>query len=226
MSKEDSVLYFKDKDTFNEFISHIHPDPYSEFEKFSQHFSETIKKNGPDTFHTTISVYNSSKEFIGIVTCRDTEDKDDLYLAMSEMLYFPMSIASDLFVVANDVRIRKIDKSTNEIDYDIESQDALTLTYVSTEHCAIFTCPYTIDSDNNVIWQESEFCISKISLSDDDSNPIGDMIELFFIYSHTDSVGPFSTEEVLNYLNTKGYIYKIFHPERLTKKTKTIGFMI
>lgn len=226
MRDADSVLYFTDKDSFNQFINHIHPDPYSEFEKFSTHFSQTVKENGPDSFHTTISVYNSSKEFVGVVTCRNTEDKDDLYLAMSEMLYFPMSIASDLFVVANDVRIRKLDKDTNLVDADIEPQDAMTLTYVSTDHCAIFTCPYEVDSDNNLIWKESEFYLSKIALSSDEETPVGDMIELFFVYSHTDSVGPFSTEEVLNYLNSKGFVYKIFHPEKLTKKTKALGFIV
>ena len=225
MSDEESLLYFTDKESFNKFTSHVHEDAYSEYERFSAHFAKTIKTAGPDTFHTTLSFYNSSHEFVGVITCRDTEDKDDLYLAMSEMLYVPMSIASSLFVVANDVRIRSINKDTQQIDPDAEPQDALTVTYVTSNSCVIYTCPYNLDEDNNVIWNQAESFISKIATSSD-SLPIGDMVELFFIYSHTDSVGPFSTEEVLNYLNHKGFVFKIFNPDNLTKKTKSVGFLM
>ena len=225
MSKEESVLHFTDKESFNKFISHVHDDAYAEYERFATYFSETIKKCGPDTFHTTLSFFNSSKEFVGVITCRDTEDKDDLYLAMSEMLYVPMSIQSALFIVANDVRIRKMNKDTNEIDPDAPSQDALTVTYVSDEYCIVYTCPYDVDQDNNVHWNQSESFVSKIATSSEDL-PIGDMVELFFVYSHTNSVGPFTPEEILNYLNHKGYHFKIIHPENLTKKTKSIGFLV
>jgi hypothetical protein len=225
MSKEETLLYFTDKESFNGFTSHVHDDAYAEFERFAQHFSETIKTAGPDTFHTTLSFFNSSREFIGVITCRDTEDKDDLYLAMSEMLHVPMSIASALFIVANDVRIRKVNKDTQQIDPDAPSQDALTVTYVTPDSCIIYTCPYDLDEDDNVIWNHSESFLSKIATSSDNL-PIGDMVELFFIYSHTESVGAFSTEEILNYLSHKGFIYKIFNEENLSKKTKSIGFLI
>lgn len=226
MSKQESIHNFTDIDSFNNLLSDVIENGYSEFEKFAEHFSKTIKIAGPDTFHTTLSVFNSSKEFVGVLTCRDTEDKDDLYLAMAEMLHFPMAISSSIFIVANDVRIRSVDKNTKQLDPNSEPQDALAVTYVTSEYCVVYTCPYLIDSDNNVEFLHSESTISQVATDSDTLSTTGDMIELFFVYSHTNSVGPFSPEEILNYLTSQGYTYKIFHSERLTSKTSSIGFLV
>lgn len=225
MTEDNSFLYFTNKEDFNQFTSNVHPDAYSEFERFSSHFQNMIKEFGPDTFAPTLSFYSSEeKNFVGIVTCRDTQDKDDLYVAMAEMLYAPTALKSSLFIVANDVRVRKIDKSTNQVDPNSEPQDAIVVTYVTEDQCIIYTCPYNLDSENNVSWILQDSFLSKIATSKDNL-PIGDMVELFFIFSHTDSGGPFSPEEVFGYLNARGFTFKIFHPERLAHKTrKLIGF--
>lgn len=222
MNEDDSFFYFTNKEDFNKFTSCVHPDAYSEFERFSSHFQETVSKLGPDTFSPTLSFYASaSKDFVGVVTCRDTVDKEDLYAAMAEMLYLPTALKSSLFIVANDVRVRKIDKVTGQVNQNSEPQDAMVVTYVTEDHCIIYTCPYAIDDNNDIIWLFEDSFLSKIATSKDNL-PIGDMVELFFIFSHTESGGPFSPDEVLSYLNAKGFTYKIFHPERLNQKTRKV----
>lgn len=221
MSEDKSFFDFTNEEDFNKITSSVHDNAFAEFQRFATHFETMTKQSGPDCFPPTLTIYNSEKEFVGVITSRDTEDKDDLYCAMAEMLYFPTSISSALFIVANDVRIKKVDNTLDQLDFDSQSQDALVVTYVTSENCIVYTCPYSLDQDNNVTWLYQDSFISKVATSNDDL-PIGNMIELFFIFSHTDSPGPFSPDEVLHYLNSKNFTFKIFHPERISSKTKHI----
>jgi hypothetical protein len=212
MTDKNNRIQFISSEDFNEKASYISEDPYNEYLKFKKHFILNFKSSGPNSYTPTMAVFNSSKKFVGMVSCRSAEDKEDLFVSLAEMLYLPLSISSDLFILASDVRISKTELDLNE------SIDALTVSYVTPEHCLIYTSPYTFDDSNEVTFHEDKSFITKVS-SEQDNSPVGNLIELFYIFSHTDTTGPFQPEEVLSYLTHAGHHYEIFHPENLKEKT-------
>jgi hypothetical protein len=211
MSQEDSNnLYFESAEKFDSDVSYVCKDPYSEYLKFQKFFEQHIDKFGRDSFHPTISVFSCHQNIVGVVTCRDTENKDDLYIALAEMLYFPMSISSELFIIATDVTVTSADDT---------KKDAMVVTFVTPEHCLIFTTPYTYNSDNSINWLMHESFINKVthSITNGDS-PLGDMVELFFVFSHSNNPGPFTYEEVLRYFNVNGFSYQILNEQNIDDK--------
>jgi hypothetical protein len=157
-----------------------------------------------------MSVFSCHQNIVGVITCRDTENKDDLYIALAEMLYFPMSISSELFIIATDVTVTSPDDT---------KKDAMVVTFVTPDHCLIFTTPYTYNSDNTVNWLMEESFINKVthSVTSGDS-PVGDMVELFFVFSHSNNSGPFTYEEVLRYFNVNGFNYQILNEQNIDDK--------
>jgi hypothetical protein len=193
---------FTTKEDFNQKASFVCKDPYSEFEKFQKFFQENFKNYGPDSFSPTMAVFSMLKQFVGMVTCREASDRNDLFKAMSQMLFFPMSIRSSLFIVASDVNINQPD--------DQNIKDALVVSYVTVDHCMIFTSPYSYDEQNNLTWYPERSYISKIATRVEDDSPVGELVELFFVFSHANTSGPFQYEEVLSYFDHAGFRYEIF----------------
>jgi hypothetical protein len=210
MPKEEDILYITNPEEFNQKASFICENPYSEYLKFKTSFTDNFKKYGPDSFSPTVAVFSYLKNFVGVVTCREAKDKNDLFKAMSQMLFFPMSIGSNLFIVANDVNMTQPDVP--------EIKDALVVSYVTPDHCLVLTVPYSYNSDNDITWYEDKSFLRRIASKADDDTPIGDLVELFFVYSHTDTTGPFQHEEVLSYLNHAGYVFEIFNPDKIDDK--------
>ena len=211
MSEKDSNhLYFESPEKFDSDVSYICKNPYSEYLKFQKFFERHVENFGRDSFHPTMSVFSRHQNIVGVVTCRDTDDKDDLYTALAEMLYFPMSISSELFIVATDVTMTSPDNT---------KRDAMVVTFVTPDHCLIFTTPYTYNSDNTVNWLMEDSFINKVthSVTSGDS-PVGDMVELFFVFSHSNNSGPFSYEEVLRYFNVNGFNYQILNEQNIDDK--------
>ena len=211
MSEKDSNnLYFESPEKFDSDVSYICKNPYSEYLKFQKFFERHVENFGRDSFHPTMSVFSRHQNIVGVVTCRDTDGKDDLYTALAEMLYFPMSISSELFIVATDVTMTSPDNT---------KRDAMVVTFVTPDHCLIFTTPYTYNSDNTVNWLMEDSFINKVthSVTSGDS-PVGDMVELFFVFSHSNNSGPFSYEEVLRYFNVNGFNYQILNEQNIDDK--------
>lgn len=210
MSDNEDVIYFTTPEDFNEKASFLCKDPYGEYAKFKKFFTDNFKDNGPDSFSPTVAVFSMLKNFVGMITCREAQDKDDLFKAMSQMLFFPMSIGSALFIVANDANI-------SQEGYP-HINDALITSFVTSDTCLILTVPYSYNELNDVTWHEDKAYISRIATKVDDNSPVGDLVELFYVYSHTDSTGPFHHEEVLAYLKQAGYIFEIFNPDKIEDK--------
>lgn len=213
--KDDSVVKFTNKSDYNELCSNIHPNAYGEFEKLSILFSSIVSKEGPDSFSNTMVVYNSMRKLVGVISCRIAQDKDDLYKALAQMLYFPMSINSELFVIAQDSRVRILNKDNNTEQIP---SDALVVTYVTPRDCIVFTVPYTISSNNEVSYSLEDSwlsCIHEETIGPS-KGPVGDMLELFYIFSHSSTTGPLSPHEVLAFLKANDFNFEIINPTNIT----------
>lgn len=226
MFKDGDIIPFESVDHFNDMLSHMKEDAYQEFVKLSTYFSKVIKENGPDTFRTTLVVFNKTNKLVGVITCKPVDGKDQMYRALAQMLFLPASIDSQLFILAQDARVTKF----NQKDPTIEPQktDALVLTYVTQSNCAVFTVPYTINEDNVVTFDYDSSYFNTIASSDGTTSSVarGDMIELMFIFSHMDSNGPFSYHEVLHFFKTNGFEYQIIDPSALEEKRVGIPVMV
>jgi hypothetical protein len=121
-----------------------------------------------------------------------------------------MSIGSSLFIVANDVNINQPDNPN--------ITDALVLSYVTLDHCMIFTTPYSANESNDITWHMDKAYISKIATRVEDDSPVGELVELFYVFSHADSTGPFQYEEVLSYFDHAGFHYEILNPDKIDDK--------
>jgi len=209
---------FTSLEEFNKFLDRIKENAYDEFVKISTYFTEYVKINGSDNFKTLMVVYNRAKDITAIVTCKPVENKKDLYKAMAQMLFFPASINSSLFMFAQDAKITV----ENKIDFSQPPQkmDALVVTYVTSSKCVVFTVPYTISSSNEVQYDFDQAFLSTVASSRGTTNNIsrGDMIELFFIFSKLESNGPFSYYEILEFFKHSGYEFQIVSEKALTSK--------
>jgi hypothetical protein len=206
---------------FNKIFENVSTDAYSEFVKLSQFFSKVIKVNGPDTFSTTLVTFNKLRQLVGVVTSREVDGKPDMYKALAQMLYFPMSLSSELFIVAQDARVKTIAK-----DNQPETKtDALIVTYVTPSSCGIFSVPYSIASDNEVVWDFDKSFITSVSDRDNSqSSPVGDMVELFYTFSHAESNGPFSPHEVVSFLKSNGFEVEMINPQNVDQHYIAIPF--
>lgn len=214
MSDDDNFYNFTTPEEFNEKTSVIIEDAWTQVEKASSFFSGVIKSNGPDTFASTIIVFNCYKEIAAVVTSRSVEDKEDMYSALCEMLFLPVSIHSELFIVLTDSRIR--DSQSNEVKHD-----AMIMSFVSPDFCSIYTIPYTIDSDNVTTFDYQSSYLMSVTKSDDDDaalNAANDMLELFYIFSHTEGGGPFHVDDVFSFFDDNNFLYEIINKDNLKKK--------
>lgn len=212
MSDSDDEAYYEfvDANHFNQSTSALMPDAWAEVQKATKFFAQYIKENGSNSFATTIVVFNKQKDLVGIVTSRPVTDKEDLYRALSEMLFFPVSIRSDLFIVITDTNIR--DPHTGE-----KTSDAVNISFVSPDFCLIYSLPYTLSANQDVEFNyDKSFFVSVVkSAKQSQMSTSGDMIELFYIFSHVDNFGPFTYDEVLAYFDDNNFIYEIINKENL-----------
>lgn len=209
--KNENIKKFTTIEDFNKLCSEVHPEPYKEFQRLSILFSSIIKQNGPDSFSTTLVVYNQIKRLVGIVSSRLVQDKQDLYKSMAQMLYFPMSLNSSLFIVAQDAKIHSLSQDSDQSKQPIE---ALVVTYVTPDDCIVFTVPYTVSNDNDVVFSYENSWIS--SINEDAKNSGGDMLELFYTFSHSSTSGPFSPHEVLSFLKINNFNFEIINPKNMS----------
>lgn len=212
MSKSEDEIFFNfvDPNHFNENTSAIIPDAWSEVQKAATFFSRYIKDNGSNSFATTVVVFNKNKDLVGVVTSRPVIDKEDLYRALSEMLFFPLSIRSELFIVITDIVTR--DPNTGE-----KTSDAINISFVSPDYCLVYSLPYIITADKDVEYNyEKSFFVSVVKTTKaSQMSTSADMIELFYIFSHVDNFGPFTYDEVLAYFNDNDFTYEIVNKENL-----------
>lgn len=208
MSHEHSFDFTSPED-FNQKTEQILPDCWSQIQKVTSFFTNIIKSSGPDTFAPTSVVFNANKEIVGVFTSRPFDGRDDLYQAMSELLFFPLSIGSELFIVITDSNVKN---ESGEKLYD-----AVNVTFVSPDFCYIYTIPYTINDQNDVQFDYEKSNMSSVA-KDDSTEPItstGDMIELFFIFSHVDNRGPFTVDEVLSFYDANDFAYEIINRDNM-----------
>jgi hypothetical protein len=212
MSDKDNNFKFTTPEEFNEKTSLLLEDAWSQVKKSSKFFAEIIKANGPNTFSATVVVFNCDKDLSAVVTSRPVSGKEDLYQSLCEILFLPVTIRSDLFIVITDTVI------TNAQDNN-SKQDAMNMTFVSPDFCLICTFPYLIKDDNEVIFDYDESNMISIAKEDDtSSSAAGDMLELFYIFSHVENTGPFHIDDVLAFFDDNNMIYEIINKENLQKR--------
>jgi hypothetical protein len=180
-------------------------------------FDDNYCNYGPDSFSPTMAVFAEPEELIGLVTCRETVNQNDLYKAMAEMLFFPAAARSELFIVAQDVKVSIKENS------GLSVEDGLVVSFVSPDFCVIVTVPYSYNSDNTVQWHIDQAFVTTIASEYDSDSPIGDMAELFYVYSHVDNNGPFSYTDILRYFNHVGFKYEIMNEKYLTRSNSALS---
>lgn len=218
MYKTGTVVSFESVEQFNDLLFSIKEDSYSEFVKISKFFSDSVEANGSDSFNSLLVFFNSSKEMVGLASCRPVDGKQDLYKALAQMLFLPASIDSGLFILAQDANITVMDK--NNFSAEPKKTDALIVTYVTKQKCVVFTVPYSLNQEKKVVYDFDQAYLNSVATSDGTTKevPRGDMIELFFIFSHMDTSGPFAFHEVLNFMKKNGFNYQIINPSALDQK--------
>lgn len=202
---------FTTPEDFNNKTEQILTNCWSQVEKIQSFFSSIVGANGPDSFAPTTVVFNTNKDIVGVFTCRPFDGRDDLYQALSELLFFPAAINSELFIVATDSNVK--DDSGEKL------HDALNIAFISPDFCYIYTLPYTVQEDNQVLYDYQKSYM--ISMAKDDSGKFdsltstGDMIELFFIFSHIENRGPFTVDELLSYYDENNFHYEIINRDNM-----------
>jgi hypothetical protein len=194
---------FTNPQDFNEKTEDILPDAWSQVQKTASFFSNIIKASGPDTFAPTSIVFNINKQIVGVFTSRPFDGKEDLYQALSELLFFPITIGSELFIVVTDSNVKN--------DSGEKLYDAMNMAFVSPDFCYIYTIPYTVNEQNEVNFDYESSHMTSVAKDDpnDAITSAGDMVELFFIFSHVDNRGPFTIDEVLSYYDDNNFAYEI-----------------
>lgn len=222
-------ISFKDADQFNELLSHFKDDAYGEYTKIASHFREHVKANGINTFNTFMVVFNRVKEVAAVVTCKEVDDKEQMYKALAQMLFLPSSINSSLFILAQDAKITAVDKSYTKLNS--AASDALVVTFVTPENCAVFTSPYLLENDSDgslkVIFDDNKSFLNTVASTEGTTKDFarGDMIELFFIFSHIENdSAPFTCDEVFNFFRANGFHYHIIDYDAL--KQKKVGIPV
>lgn len=226
MPNNSDNFQFESVDKFNELLSHVKEDAYAEFVKISKHFSENIKLNGPDTFNTLMVVFTRNKQMLAVVSCKGVDGKDELYKALAQMLFLPAAINSSLFIFAQDAKISIFEK--DDMNKEPQKSDALVVTYVTPSKCVVFTVPYVIKPGNEVEFLFDKAYFNSVASTDGTTKNVarGDMIELFFIFSHMDTSGPFSYHEVLTFFQNNGFEFQILNPSALEEKSIGIPVMM
>lgn len=206
---DNDFFNFTNPQDFNERTDQIIPDAWSQVEKVTSFFSNIIKSTGPDTFMPTAVVFNYRKDIVGVFSSRPFDGKDDLYQALSEIMYFPVSIGSNLFIAVTDSNVK--DESGEKL------YDAVNMAFVSPDFCYIYTIPYSVDENNDVTFNYNDSHMNSI-IKDESTNTLsssGDMIELFYIFSHVDNTGPFSIDELLSYYDDNNFNYQIINRDNM-----------
>lgn len=207
---------FESPDDFNAKLLPLMPDAWEQVEKCTTFFSKIIKSNGLNSFAPTVVVFNDSQKFVGVISSRQVNDKEDLYTALCEMLLFPVSIKSDLFIVVTDTNVK--DSNGEKIS------DALNLAFVSSDFCFIYNIPYEVNEANEVHFTYKDSILASVSKVDQNTKltSSGDMVEILFVYSHVDNFGPFTYEEVLAYFDDNDIVYEIVNRENLMSSVSSV----
>lgn len=211
--KSNQVVFYTNEKDFDDFLSPIIDDAHDQFAKIRDFFSSITKQAGPDSFHATLVAFNRFKQLAAVVTSRPVRDKDDMYVALAQMLQLPVALQSEIFILAQDSRISVLNKSGNQVE---EKTDGLIVTYVTPETCTIFTIPYSVDDDNVVHYNMEKAWIRQVTEADD-ASALGAMLEMLYIYSHMNTPC-MPINEIFAFFKARGFTYDIISKENLEAK--------
>lgn len=179
-------------------------DPETHINNFIHTFEKTFEEVGPNSFVPMVTMFKNPEEFIISIQSRYFEDKDDMYKAFNEMLHFYSAAECHSFIFASDVTRRDYDQD-NPNTKTTEPVEALCLAFVSDESSGMVSLPYSV-IDNKVVWSEKDFDLSNLAEDNPEKTYQGDIPELFYMMTHLQGA-MFSTPQILNYLNYKGFQY-------------------
>lgn len=184
--------------------SRLHDDPAAEVYKIMYTFQNIIKSNGAGSFNLMYVLFDSDFKPIVVLEPRPYTSKDEMYIAITEMLFSYSSLIGHSFMVASDSTMTQF----NRADNTTEQSDAIAISFVSDSSAASITLPYQINSStNDVIWNHEKFICLPIQAEDGEGNYSfqGIMSQIFFIMSHLKK-NCFPMNTLINYYNFRDFV--------------------
>lgn len=173
-----------------------------ETEAIRHSFAKTMKDYGPNSYKPFAVMFSDPETKSFIVTSRDVNDEQDYYTAISEMLFAYSSFDSQAVLFALDAN-----KEINGEHYDVLE------IYLACDHfCYIYTYPYSLNPDNDILWHEHLFKESEIEKLDkayDTSSSITatmEIIEALYLHVHLQSHF-FDVTKIKSFFDINGFEY-------------------
>lgn len=184
-----------------------------EVKAFVDSFSMQVSQHGKDSYSSMISYFNDNDACSFAIVAKPSENKDQMYRHLCQMLFVYPALNSKFFIFASDVRAAIYDTQKPE-SKNADSMEALMLVFVSSDASASLKIPYTIVEDfsnaskESVQWSFDQAEITSLTKHDPTEVYQGDIVELLYVMSQIKS-SPFTFPQLLNFYSHWGFEYKI-----------------
>ncbi len=181
-------------------------DPHHMITTYAENFEKIINEEGSNSFISTMTMFKDPKNIEIVIQSRPFEDKNDMYKAINEMLYFYSSANCSSLIFAADVRQSKY--NTNKLNSELSNPiDALSLSFASSDSSGLVTLPYQV-INNKLTWVVNDFSLNNLAEENPSKSYQGDIPELFYIMSNLE--GPiFTSSQLLNYYSYKNFKFSL-----------------
>ncbi len=136
---------------------------------------------------------DQKKPFVSFVRDWNTDNYDDYYSAIVEMIYTFSSVRPSSFILSIHPESNSFFNVNNKFDFD--SSNNLIVFVINEDFGVAIELKYSVNFENNTITWHDQFDCTDIADIDDV------MVEMLYVFSHID-VPPFEYNEVLNYLSS------------------------
>lgn len=141
---------------------------------------------------------NSTQRYLAL-TIPKQQDFSQTLARMAEAFYLYPPLQANCAIISLDSHVETPDGAL---------ADCLQVFVISADIGVIIKMPYTIGSNNSVIWNEDHFSIDDI-INTKYEGLTKEMINLFFMITHLDS-SPYTVQECMSYLTYVGLDVKPF----------------
>lgn len=178
-----------------------------------RHTFKNTTEQKPNSFAPFAVFFSSPEEKSFVITSRPVKDETDYYIAISEMLFAYSSLDSTGVILAID--------ATKNLDSG-NPQDLLEIYAACDDFCTIFSMPYHLNENSELIWNESQFnsySIEKLEKMYDTSGQLHATLEIYeALYLHTHLTTPVFEFSKLNLFYEHSKFNFVSMKERNTNK--------